>query len=174
MAALPGSHPKSSITNGAFLPHTFTFTPSVGREQCGFVSLSSKGGLNLPVQLSLPGVCVRLRVCQGLGAGALLGPEQPAPHPAVHTETQCWEAGGLGERMPRGKRLESFSGSSSCMKGWWGGTLMGKEGCINCSLSKGDSCFAVDALGLLCTPATEQGPSAPLGSRRMEARAGGG
>ena len=82
---------------------------------------------------------------------------------------EAWERGCLA-----GKRSEGFSGSSSCMKGWWGGTLMGKEGCINCSLSKGDSCSAVDALGLLCTPATEQGPSAPLGSRRMEARAGGG
>lgn len=50
-------------------------------------------------------MCVRLQVCQGLGAGALLGPEQPAPHPAGHTETQCWEAEGLGERMPHRKEV---------------------------------------------------------------------
>lgn len=47
-------------------------------------------------------------MCQGLGAGALLGPEQPAPHPADHTETQCWEAGGLGERMPRRKEVRGL------------------------------------------------------------------
>lgn len=78
-------------------------------------------------QLNFPGVCVRPRVCQGLGAGALLGPEQPAPHPAGHTETQCWDAGGLGERTPRRKEVRGLFGSSSCMKGWWGGTLMGKD-----------------------------------------------
>lgn len=93
---------------GACSPHTFTFTPSAGWEQCGFVSLSSKGGLNLPVQLNFPGVCVRLRVCQGLGAEALLGPEQPVPHPAGHTETQCWDAGGLGERMPCRKEVRGL------------------------------------------------------------------